>query len=263
MVSVIIPMYNAQDSIIKCLESVVNQTYQGAIEIIVVNDGSKDQSQEMVADFARKYSNFYIKLLNQDNGGVSKARNTGLNAARGDFIALLDSDDEWLINKLEIQMNIFHTNREIDFLGCARNDEDLKIFGRKIQKLHHSSIYELLFKMHPQTSTAIFKKELFLKFGGYNENMTHAEDGELWLRYCTKSNFYYLPTSLVITGNGKPSFGHSGLSANLSKMYEGNLFILKQALDNKFINFSSYYVLLMLYKIKHLRRIIITKIRKI
>ena len=98
-------MYNAQNSIIKCLESVIKQTYQGAIEIIVVNDGSKDQSPQMVTDFAQKHSDFTIQLINQENGGVSKARNTGLRVAKGDFIALLDSDDEWLENKLEIQID--------------------------------------------------------------------------------------------------------------------------------------------------------------
>lgn len=263
MVSVIIPMYNAQDSIIKCLESVIKQSYQDALEIIVINDGSKDSSQLLVTDFAQKYPHYSIQLINQKNGGVSKARNTGLRVAKGDFIALLDSDDEWAENKLEIQMKILLSNSEIDFLGCGRNDEVLKMFGRKIEKLHQSSVAELLFKMHPQTSTAIFKKELFLKFGGYNENMTHAEDGELWIRYCAVSNFFYLPLSLVITGGGKPSFGHSGLSSNLNKMYEGNLFILKQAYSNNYIGFSLYYVLLVFYKMKHLRRIFITKFRKI
>jgi glycosyltransferase involved in cell wall biosynthesis len=256
-------MYNAQDSIINCLESVVKQTYQGAMEIIVVNDGSKDESPQMVADFAQKHSDYSIRLINQENGGVSKARNTGLHASKGDFIALLDSDDEWLINKLEVQMKILSSNSQIDFLGCGRNNEILKIFGKKIEKLHQSNVVQLLIKMHPQTSTAIFKKELFLKFGGYNENMTHAEDGELWLRYCSTAKFYYLPLSLVTTGGGKPSFGHSGLSANLEKMYEGNLYILKQAWTNNFINFPLYIFLLLFYKMKHLRRIYITKFREI
>ena len=125
-------MYNAQNSIIKCLESVIKQTYQGAIEIIVVNDGSKDQSPQMVTDFAQKHSDFTIQLINQENGGVSKARNTGLRVAKGDFIALLDSDDEWLENKLEIQIDYLKDIKlKVDFVASNRNDEKTAWAGQR------------------------------------------------------------------------------------------------------------------------------------
>ncbi|MHC0443545.1 glycosyltransferase family 2 protein, partial [Flavobacterium sp. 3-210] len=89
--------------------------------------------------------------------GVSSARNLGLKNATGFYIALLDSDDEWLPNKLERQMQILKNNSEIDFLGCSRNGEQLNIFGRVIKRLHKANIKELLVKMFPQTSTAVFK----------------------------------------------------------------------------------------------------------
>lgn len=261
-VSVIIPMYNAESTIEKCLESVFNQTYKGKMEIIIINDGSKDSSRNIVEKIIENNSSdIIVKLINKENGGVSSARNLGLKNANGFYIALLDSDDEWLPRKLERQMEIFKNNSEIDFLGCSRNNEQLNIFGKLVATLHKAKVTELLVKMFPQTSTAIFKRELYLNIGGYNEKMTHAEDGELWVRFCAKSNFYYLPESLVITGGGKPSFGHSGLSSNLKAMQKGNEFIFKEARNNNLIGFNFYIFLILYSRIKYLRRIIITKFR--
>ncbi|ATP57992.1 glycosyltransferase [Pedobacter ginsengisoli] len=255
-VSVIIPMYNAADTIEETLHSVVNQTNK-ASEIIVVDDGSIDNSLGIVRDFAARHSDQNIKVIEKTNGGVSSARNAGMQIAKSSFFALLDSDDVWLPNKLERQMKVLLDNPLIDFLGSSRNNEVLKIFFKKIEVLHKASIKELLIKMYPQTSTAIFKRALYEKFGGYNEAMTHAEDGNLWIRYCANSNFYYLPESLVITGGGKPSFGHSGLSANLIEMQKGNEFTLKEAKKAKLISLPVFSVLYIFAKLKYVRRLLI------
>jgi glycosyltransferase involved in cell wall biosynthesis len=255
-------MYNAESTIKTCIDSVLKQTYKGKVEIIVVNDGSKDNSHVIVEELIRtNNANINIQLINKENGGVSSARNIGIYSARGEYIALLDADDRWLERKLDVQMEILKSNTQIDFIGCSRNNEELKIFGKKIGTLHKATVKELLVKMYPQTSTAVFKRILFEQFGGYNENMTHAEDGELWLRYCANANFYCIPDSLVITGDGKPHFGHSGLSANLEAMHKGNLFILKEAFNERKIGFISYSLFFVFYEIKYLRRVLLTKNR--
>lgn len=262
-VSVIIPVYNSEETIENCISSVLNQTCEFEIELITINDGSKDDSLRILEKLKSKVtdSRFSFLIINQKNGGVSKARNAGMKKASGDFIALLDSDDEWLPEKLERQMQIINEKKDIDFLGCSRNNEELQIFEKRINSLHKATVKELLIKMYPQTSTAIFKAEVYGKNGGYNENMTHGEDGEFWIRICANSNFYYLPESLVITGGGKPSFGHSGLSANLKAMQEGNEYIIKQALKNRLIGYGFYIFLMLFYKAKYYRRILITKMR--
>lgn len=94
LVTLIIPMYNAQKYIIKCLESVVNQTYSD-YEVIIVNDGSTDESQKLVSDFIEKNSLSNFFLINKENGGVSSARNTAIDRASGEWIMFLDSDD-WI-----------------------------------------------------------------------------------------------------------------------------------------------------------------------
>ncbi|WP_037443138.1 glycosyltransferase family 2 protein [Pedobacter antarcticus] len=264
-ISVIIPMYNASLSIRKCLYSVLNQTFAGELEVIVVNDGSTDKSLDIVNNIIDNQlkENISITIINQKNSGVSKARNVGMMQSTGKLIALLDSDDEWLPRKIERQVEILNDNNLIDFLGCSRNNENLKILGKEISTLHKASVNELLIKVYPQTSTAIFKRELFEKFGGYNEQMTHGEDANLWVRYCANSNFYYSPESLVFTGDGKPSFGHSGLSANLKAMQRGSELTLKEARLNRLISLPFYYAVYAFSKVKYIRRIIITSLRKI
>lgn len=260
-ISVIIPVYNASKTIERTLDSVINQTLKPD-EVILINDGSNDNSLKIIENYTKLNPNNNFIIINKSNGGVSSARNAGLKIASGNLIALLDSDDVWLENKLKIQLNILKDNSEIEFLGCSRNNEKLTILGKKIEKLHKAKVIELLIKMYPQTSTAIFKRELFLKYGGYNENMTHAEDGDLWVRYCANSGFYYTPESLVITGDGKPSFGHSGLSADLKAMFRGNIFIIKEAVEKNLISNVLFIVLYFYYIIKYIRRILITKISK-
>jgi glycosyltransferase involved in cell wall biosynthesis len=260
MVSVIIPMYNSEKTIVSTLDSIKNQTYKGDMEIIVVNDGSEDKSKEIVEDYITQNPELKVLLINQDNKGVSVARNNGLKNAKGKYFAFIDSDDEWHEQKTEIQINILKSNPHIDFLGCARNNEKIKILFKRVNKMYKIDIKDLFIKMFPQTSTVIFKRELFDKYGGFDENMTHAEDGDLWIRYCRASNFFYIPESLVTTGKGKPSFGFSGLSSNMRLMHLGNLRILKKNKEEGVISNIEYYLFYLFYILKYIRRIIIKKI---
>ena len=101
-ISVIIPMYNAQNTIIKAIESVFNQKCNYNIEIIIINDGSLDESVNILKDYLLNHKHkSSVKIISKKNGGVSSARNEGLRIAKGEFIAFLDSEDQWLENKLE------------------------------------------------------------------------------------------------------------------------------------------------------------------
>ncbi len=101
-ISIIIPVYNVEQYVANCLESVINQTYKN-LEIIIVNDGATDNSPEICYDYSKKDSR--IILINQENKGLSGARNTGMNAATGDYIAFIDSDDTMHENMLEIMLS--------------------------------------------------------------------------------------------------------------------------------------------------------------
>ena len=98
--SIIVPVYNVEKYIEKCLSSLKRQINFDEYEVIVVNDGSKDGSEEIVKHFCETYDNF--KLINQKNGGLSDARNTGIKNAKGDYVIFLDGDDFFSENALEI-----------------------------------------------------------------------------------------------------------------------------------------------------------------
>jgi glycosyltransferase involved in cell wall biosynthesis len=258
LVSVIIPMYNAQDSIIRCLESVLKQTYQGGMEIIVVNDGSEDQSQQMVTGFAQKHPFYSIQLINQKNGGVSKARNAGLRIATGDFIALLDSDDEWFGNKIEIQMIFFKSFTQIDFLGALIHKPTRMI----VNDILLINLKNLIFKNYFQPSTVIFKRKVLDTIGYFEETQKYAEEGNYFMRVANQFNCGLVNKQLVLYDQGKQGFGQSGLSANLLEMEKGELRNLKFAYNNKFISLVKYVFAVFFSVFKYLRRIIIVKLVK-
>lgn len=103
-ISVVISVYNAEFSIIQCIESVLLQTVP-LLEIIVINDGSTDRT-EVCLDFKNDKQLNILKVITQENMGPSRARNSGISHSMGDWIAFLDSDDKWLPDKIEKQLNV-------------------------------------------------------------------------------------------------------------------------------------------------------------
>ena len=101
LISVIIPLYNKEKTIVHTLSTVMSQTYK-CFEVIVVNDGSSDDSVQLIND---NFSDSRIRIISQENSGVSVARNKGVEEAKGDWIAFLDADDEWLPDYLSTLMN--------------------------------------------------------------------------------------------------------------------------------------------------------------
>ena len=115
LISVIVPVYNVENYLDKCIESIVNQTYKN-LEIILVDDGSLDSSSKICDEWAVKDNR--IKVIHKTNGGVSSARNEGLKNANGDFIAFVDSDDWLELNMYEkLISKQKETNTDIVFSG--------------------------------------------------------------------------------------------------------------------------------------------------
>ncbi len=251
MISVIIPVYNAEKSIEKSLISIKNQTWEGVFEIILVNDGSSDRSKTIIENYQQNHQDQNIILINQENRGVSKARNAAMKIAQGDYIALLDSDDEWLPEKTEKQMK-FLENQNIDFITSLWNNENIT-FPYKLHppnKLVKITLKKLLFKITGQTSTAIFKRKIFENTGFFDENQNYSEDANYWMRISEKNQMYLLPEKLVIAGNGKKSFGFSGLSANLKEMEKGIQKNIWEMYQTKRINFPEYLFYFVISKLK-------------
>lgn len=256
-VSVIIPAYNAERSLTRALESVVNQKVK-PFEIIIVNDGSKDNTEAVANEFIEKNKSFNIKLISKKNGGVSSARNAGLKVAQGDFIALLDSDDEWFLDKLEKQLDLFKKNSEISFIGGLIFEPKSGTKGELIR----IDLSKLIFKNYFQPSTVIFKREIVDTVGLFDESQNYAEEGNYFMRIASKYNCALMNEQVVLYDQGKKGFGQSGLSANLKEMEKGELKNLKFAYSQGYIGFFRYGFAVGFSIAKYFRRILIVKLKK-
>jgi glycosyltransferase involved in cell wall biosynthesis len=224
-VSVIIPSYNRCQSLPRALDSVLAQT-RPAEEIIVVDDGSDDGTAAMLA---RDYPE--LTCLIQDNRGVSAARNAGIRAARGDWIALLDSDDEWLPQKLERQLQALQHARRPDSAAplLVHCDEIWIRNGRRVNPMDKHAkaggwIFERCLPLCAISPSAVLMaRELLTDVGEFDEDLPACEDYDLWLRICSRYPVLYVDEPLL-----KKYGGHSD---QLSRQHWGMDRFRVQALD--------------------------------
>ncbi len=254
IVSVIIPVYNAENTIERALHSVAVQTAGTQVfEIIIINDGSTDRTGLLIEEYIRKNPGMDILLINQPNGGVSRARNTGLKIAKGDYIALLDADDEWLPQKTEKQLILLQDKTlRIDFLATRRNSQQILLPYRVENHLAEITFRKLLLRNEAQPSTVVFKRKILDNTGYFNDDQRYAEDLNYWMRIAANNTMYILDESLLVAGGGKRTFGVSGLSANLSLMEKGFQRNLKEMHGLKKISRAEYLFLALFYKAKYL-----------
>ncbi|NML59139.1 glycosyltransferase family 2 protein [Chryseobacterium cheonjiense] len=258
MISVIIPMFNAEKMIIKALDSIRRQDYDlTQFEIIIIDDGSTDSSKILSENYRDTHSQLKIKIISQENGGVSKARNAGLKAATGRYIAFLDSDDEWLPAKTKTQMKFLEDKKlNIDFITCLRNGEKIWFPYQKNKfNLARITLRKLLVRVDGQTSTALFKRKVLENTGFFDENQRYSEDANYWMKVSKNNSMYILGEELVFTGGGKRSFGASGLSANLLEMEKGIQKNLREMYQLKRINYLEYILFFIFSKLKYIVRI--------
>jgi glycosyltransferase involved in cell wall biosynthesis len=127
MISIIIPMYNAEGTIVRCLDSIINQSFSTELEILIVNDGSADNSKGIVENYINNKPKHKIYLLDKENGGASSARNVGLDLAKGNHILFLDSDDTFVQNSIEyVTESINANNSDIACFGYEFFDDKNK-----------------------------------------------------------------------------------------------------------------------------------------
>ncbi|MCK4441816.1 MAG: glycosyltransferase family 2 protein [Sulfurovaceae bacterium] len=180
--SVIIPLYNKEKYIKRALDSVLNQTFSN-FEIIVVDDGSSDKSCEIVESI----TDDRINLIHKKNGGVSSARNRGIKEAKGEYIAFLDADDEWLPNKLQKQYILHKNNPELvwscsGYMLVSKKRRDKKIVFSK-SKILPDAIEAIVNGLKICTITVVIKKEVFQNSRLlFNEKAITSEDRELWYK---------------------------------------------------------------------------------
>lgn len=190
--SIIIPVYNVEKYISRCLDSVYNQNIsEDLFELVVVNDGTPDNSMEIVQQYASAHSN--IRIINQYNGGVSKARNTGIDSSYGEYITFLDSDDELKEGGLESFMNQCDDSEIFVFNSCFGNREVYSYEWRGIlaANTEYSGI-ELFSKYHffrGSVCGAIYKKSFLYKHSiKFPLNVPNGEDTIFFLHCQSKAS---------------------------------------------------------------------------
>lgn len=210
-ISVVIPAYNASASILAAIRSAEQQQYP-AHEIIVVDDCSTDDTVRIVLE------NTTAKLMRLPvNSGPSAARNTGWDAATGDYVAFLDSDDVWLPRKLDVIAKVLEQQPGIQFLGHAYTHGTAAIFNEQ-EKAVRKSYFSILLRNSYQPSCLVVKRELALRF---DESYRYCEDHELAIR--TAHHFACHWLNMPLTVLGRPQLTAGGASGNIWKMRKGEL----------------------------------------
>jgi glycosyltransferase involved in cell wall biosynthesis len=178
-ISVIIPVYNRQAFIGEAIQSVLNQTYTD-YEIIVVDDGSTDETATVV----RRFDDQRVHYIHQDNRGVAAARNHGLRLARGDFIAFLDSDDLFLREKLEIQLDYLRQNPQIGLAYTAYTVLDVQNHRKATRQAElQGRVYARLLRSCPiATPTVMIPRQVMERTGPFDESLHLGEDVDLYIR---------------------------------------------------------------------------------
>jgi glycosyltransferase involved in cell wall biosynthesis len=199
-VSVIIPTYDRAHLVSRAIKSVLNQTYQD-FEIIVVDDGSTDNTEEVV----KNLNDPRIRHIpHEKNRGLSAARNTGIRAARGEYIAFLDDDDLWLPLKLEKQLRRFQSSRPevgVIYTGWAYTDPNIRVFFGERKPRHRGKLRAAqMVGFITSIITILVRKGALEEAGYFDEDLPSFEDKDMFIRLAQVCEFDYVEDTLAIIG---------------------------------------------------------------
>jgi len=226
-VSVIIPTYNRSEYLKFALESILNQTYSN-IEVIVVNDGSTDNTEDVLKNYEGR-----IKYIYKENGGKSTAINVGMSLVSGEYVCILDDDDIVLSKKIELQVRKFQKNKKLGLIHTSAT-----YFREQDKNLIHLGMYDSdkidekkAFNLHLLgniffTPTVMVRKECYDRVGSWDETMIRAQDYDMWMRISR----YFETDSLPITTLQYRI--HDGKRGTVNEP------ILKEELNNSTFNYS-------------------------
>lgn len=206
LISVVIPVFNRSGILPRALQSVLRQSYSN-LEILVVDDHSTENIREVCVSYPVHYQL-------SDGRGVSAARNTGIKKSRGEMIAFLDSDDEWVPQKIELQMEYLQQHPECSFVHSnelwLHNGEPVAQLAK--HKKYGGRIFDKCLELCIiGASCTMVRRELIERIGSFDEYFPTCEDYDYWLRVCAQENVGFLEEELTIK--------HAGHSDQLSLQY--------------------------------------------
>lgn len=270
MVSVVIPYYNRSETLPRALDSVYNQSYKD-LEIILVNDGSTDESALVVEEYMQQHPELRLTHIFQENTGPSGARNNGIKIAKGKYIAFLDSDDSWEPSKLDVQIKYMESNPDIAITGT---NYYMLIKNRKWNRyalkpdIIEANFYHMLFKVFFATSTVVIRREVFFSDNiWFKVGKNQGEDVLLFNQLLRKHRGVRISKPLM--NFYKFHYGEEGgLTSDLSKLLESerdNLRILfsENKLSVKKINIFMFVFIEIWSYLKHTKRVILDRWHKL
>jgi glycosyltransferase involved in cell wall biosynthesis len=197
VVSIIITTYNRKAFLVQAVESVLGQSYDDT-EIIVVDDGSTDGSQDVVRGTPA------VRYEWKKNGGISSARNLGVALARGDYLAFLDVDDLWKKDKLSIQVSAMATEGSLfSYTDEIWLKDGRQLNQRKRHRKYSGYIYERCLPLCIiSPSSAVIRREVFAEVGLFDETLSVCEDYDMWLRICCRYPVLFIPCPLIVKRGG-------------------------------------------------------------
>ncbi len=237
LISVVIPTYNREKTIKRCIDSIMSQTYP-VYEVIIVDDGSIDKTIDIVE---KEYQDQRIRIIRQDHKGAQAARNVGIKAAGGKYIAFLDSDDEWLPNKLELQMQELAKDENAVVCGgylradCRTDHAVARHYGKKqsgkvIRKMNvmngkSGNVYHTVLRQSFCMFQALLtSKSNLVEIGLLDENVPSFQEWDTAIRLAKNHPIVYIRKPLFIYHI------HDGetISKNMKKDIDGRAYILEK-----------------------------------
>jgi glycosyltransferase involved in cell wall biosynthesis len=226
-ISIVIPAYNAEKTIKKTIESVLEQTYQD-FEVIVINDGSIDKTVQIVESFKDKR----INIFSYENCGLPTARNRGIYRSTGEFIAFLDADDLWTKDKLEMQLNALKESPEAGlayswtcFMDVDEQGEAVS-FLRSPEYAFAGDVYQQLLIgdfIHSGSNTLI-RYQAIQAAGEFEPTLKSCEDWDYWLRIAARFHFVVVPKYQILYRRTP-----GGMSSKVEVMKEASLISIERA----------------------------------
>jgi glycosyltransferase involved in cell wall biosynthesis len=233
LVSIIMPAYNAEKTIVESIESVLRQTYKNW-ELIVVNDGSMDSTSAVVWAI----NDERVRLIEQENGGVANARNNGINNATGEYIAFLDSDDLWVEDKLERQLGVLVCGKHKMCFAktwCFRENSNQTSDCFVNISLDFDDRDKILVYDFIPILTVLLAKDVLDEVGHFDETLRGVEDWDMWIRVLQKYDAIYLDEFLA-----KYRISSTGLSGNFEKHFIEEEKVWLKHIDLYSIEISSF-----------------------
>lgn len=199
LVSVIMSVYNGEKYLKESIESVLSQTYI-YFEFIIINDGSTDNTLNIIEEYSGKDNR--IRIINKNNTGLTRSLNLGLNMAKGMYMAKIDSDDKWLPHKLEYQINYFNCNKNLFLIGSTALfliEPDIQIsLKRKERAYSCNEIRDCIIRTNPFLSSSVtFKMEALKTVGTFNPFYKNSMDYDMWIRIISKYDTAITNDSLI------------------------------------------------------------------